>query len=86
MSNSGIKLFFTNFYILKRDFLCRLVRFRSATANLSQARSNILPQIFLTGCFLYERIETQNLGKDQSLAALAAVAGLRLTLMPCPSM
>ena len=28
------------------------VLFRAATANLSQARPNILPQIFLTGCFL----------------------------------
>ena len=26
--------------------------FRGATANLSQARPNILPQFFLTGCFL----------------------------------
>ena len=26
---------------------------RAAMANLSQARSNILPQIFWTGCFLY---------------------------------
>ena len=29
-----------------------------STANLSQARSNILCQIFLTGCSLYEHIET----------------------------
>ena len=47
-------------------------------ANLSQARFKILPQIFLTGCFLKERIETQNLGKDQFLAALTAVAALLL--------
>ena len=46
----------------------------AAMANLSQVRSNILPQIFLTCCSLYERIETQNLGK--SLAALAAMAAL----------
>ena len=49
---------------------------RVATANLSQARSNILPQNFLTGCFLQERIETQNLGKNQTLPALPAVAAL----------
>ena len=45
--------------------------------NLSQARSNILPQNFLTGCFLIERIETQNLGKDQTFPAFPAVAALR---------
>ena len=49
---------------------------RGATAKLNQARSNILPQIFLTGCFLQERIETQNLGKDQALPAFPAVAAL----------
>ena len=49
---------------------------RGATANLSQARPNILPQIFLTSCFLQERIETQNLGKAQALGALPAVAHL----------
>ena len=32
--------------------------------------------IFLTGCFLLERIETQNLGKAQALGALPAVAAL----------
>ena len=32
--------------------------------------------ILLTSCFLQECIETQNLGKEQSLAALAAVAAL----------
>ena len=32
--------------------------------------------IFLTGCFLQERIETQNLGKAQALMALPAVAAL----------
>ena len=49
---------------------------RGATVNLSQARSNILPKKFLTGCFLKERIETQNLGKDQTLPALPAAAAL----------
>ena len=49
---------------------------RGATTNLSQARPNILPQISLTDCFLKERIETQNLGKAQSLGALPAVAPL----------
>ena len=49
---------------------------RAATGNLSQARSNIILQIFLTGCFLYERIETQNLGKEQTLSAFLAVAAL----------
>ena len=49
---------------------------RGATANLSQARPNILTQIFLTGCFLQERIETQNLGKAQALWALPTVAPL----------
>ena len=39
-------------------------------ANLSQARPNIPPQIFLTRVL----IETQNLGKAQALAALPAVA------------
>ena len=34
------------------------------------------PIFFLTGCFLEERIETQNLGKDQTLPALPAVAAL----------
>ena len=41
--------------------------------NLSQARPNILPQIFLTGCFLQVSIETQNLGKAQALGAFPAV-------------
>ena len=45
------------------------VVYRAATANLSQARPNILPQIILTSC-----IETQNLGK--ALGALLAVAAL----------
>ena len=31
---------------------------------------------FLTGCFLYEHIETQNLGKAQALGALPAMAPL----------
>ena len=31
-------------------------------------------QIFLTGCFLYEGTETQNLGKAQALGTLPAVA------------
>ena len=48
----------------------------SATGNLIQARSIIILQIFLTGCFLYERIETQNLGKEQTLSAFLAVAAL----------
>ena len=30
---------------------------RAAKANLSQTRPNILPQIFLTGCFLKERMK-----------------------------
>ena len=51
---------------------------RAATANLNQAKSNILSQIFLTGCFLSERIETQNLGKDQTLSALAGLAVLHM--------
>ena len=38
----------------------------------------ILAQIFLTGCFLSERIETQNLGKDQTLPAFPAVAALSI--------
>ena len=38
-------------------------------ANFSQARSNILSKKVLSVCFLYEHIETQNLGKD--LACLA---------------
>ena len=50
------------------------------TPNLSQARSNILPQNFLTGCFLKESIETQNLGKDQTLPALPAVTALLHTI------
>ena len=50
--------------------------YRAATANSSQTRPNILPQIFLTGCFFCERIETQNLGKAQALEALPAVAPL----------
>ena len=45
--------------------------------NLSQARPNILSQLFLIGCFLQEHIETQNLGKAQALGALPAVATLR---------
>ena len=44
-------------------FISEMVKYRGATANLSQARTNILRQNFMTGCFLYERIETQNLGK-----------------------
>ena len=32
-------------------------------------------QKILTGCFLYERIETQNLGKDQTLPAVVALGG-----------
>ena len=48
---------------------------RNATANLSQARPNILP-IFLTVCFSKESIETQNLVKAQALGALPAVAAL----------
>ena len=47
---------------------------RAATTNLNQAKSNILPQNFLTGCFLSERIETQNLGKDQTFPTFPAVA------------
>ena len=47
---------------------------RAATENLSQVRPNILHPNFLTICFLYERIETQNLGKAQALGALPAVA------------
>ena len=42
-------------------------------ANLSQARSNILPKNVLTGCFLQEHIETQNLAKDQTLPAVAVL-------------
>ena len=53
-----------------------LVLGRDATAKLSKARTNILPQFFLTCCFLLERIETQNLGKAQALVALPAVAAL----------
>ena len=53
-----------------------LTQSRGATANLSQARPNILPQNFLTGCFLYKRIESQNLGKAQALGALPAMAAL----------
>ena len=53
-----------------------LINIRAAKANLSQARSNILHQNVLTGCFLQERIETQNLGKDQTLPALPAMAAL----------
>ena len=34
-------------------------------------------QIFLTGRFWYERIETQNLGKAQALGALPAMAALK---------
>ena len=49
---------------------------RVATANLSQARSNILSQKFLTGCFLWESMETQNLGTDHTLPSLPAVAAL----------
>ena len=49
---------------------------RAATANLSQARSYIIPKNLLTGCFLKEGIETQNLGKDQTLPALPAVGAL----------
>ena len=36
---------------------------RGSMVNLSQARPNILPQIFLASHFLLEHIETQNLGK-----------------------
>ena len=32
--------------------LCTYMYFRGATANLSQTRPNILPQFFLTCCFL----------------------------------
>ena len=32
-------------------------------ANLSQARPNIIPQIFFDRLFIIERIETQNIGK-----------------------
>ena len=53
------------------------------TANLSQARPNILPQIFLTGFSLKERIETQNQGKAQALGALPVVAALLLLLGAC---
>ena len=63
-----------------------LTQSRDATANLSQARPNILPQNFLTGCFLYERIETQNLGKDQTLPAFPAVAALDLKAAGAPAM
>ena len=42
----------------------------AATANLSQARSNILLQVFFTGCFFLVCIETLNLGKNQALVAL----------------
>ena len=56
--------------------LTDMILSRGATANLSQARPNILTQIFLTGCFLQERIETQNLGKAQAFGALPAVAVL----------
>ena len=52
-------------------------RSRAAAANFSQARSNILPQKILTRCFLLDRIETQNLGKDQTLPAFPALAALR---------
>ena len=48
-------------------------------ANLSQTRPNILPQIF---CFLYEHIETQNLGKAQALGALPAVTPLYVVIRP----
>ena len=50
---------------------------RATTANLSQARSNNLPQIVLTSCFLYECIETQNIGKDQSLAAVVVLRNVK---------
>ena len=54
-----------------------LTQSRGATVKLSQARPNILPQNFLTGCFLYKRIESQNLGKAQALGALPALAPLQ---------
>ena len=44
------------------------------------ARPNILPQIFLTGCFLSEHIETTNSGKARALEALVAVAPLSYVL------
>ena len=44
---------------------------RDSTANLSQARPNVLPQIFLTGC-LTECIETQN---QEGLGGLASRGG-----------
>ena len=52
--------------------------FRAATVNLSQARPNTLRQIFLTSCFLWEPIETQNLSKSQVLGALGGVAAMHL--------
>ena len=55
---------------------------RAATVNFSQTRPNILPQFFLTGCFLQDRIETQNLGKAQDLGAFSAVAALLASLLP----
>ena len=48
------------FCLLKRIFSCRRIIIYSmgATTNLSQTRPNMLPQIFLTHCFLKGHIET----------------------------
>ena len=48
----------------------------AATTNLSQKRPTSLPQNFLTGCFLKEHIETQNLDKARALEALVAMVAL----------
>ena len=52
---------------------------RDATANLSQARPNILPQFFFLTVVSYI-IETQNLGKAQALGALGALPAVAALL------
>ena len=52
---------------------------RHATANLSQARPNILLQILFDRLFIIERIETQNIGKA-GLGGLASRGGAPVLL------
>ena len=47
-----IMLHIFNHFKVLFQFSNQLSTVRGATANLSQARPNILPQFFLTGCFL----------------------------------